>query len=87
MKLPEIDCSQKGVIPLRCLDRGAKARIVGVTAEGTMGRRIREMGLVNGVELEIVGRAPLKDPVAVRLMGFTLTLRNNEANFIQVIPV
>jgi ferrous iron transport protein A len=42
------------------------------------------MGLVSGTEIEIVGRAPLKDPVAIRLRGFTLTLRNNEADHITV---
>ncbi len=55
-----------------------------VTGEGELGRRIREMGLVPGTEVLIVGTAPLKDPVALRLMDFTLTLRNSEADFIFV---
>jgi ferrous iron transport protein A len=55
-----------------------------VRAEGELGRRIRDMGLVPGTEIHIRGRAPLYDPVALRLMGFTLTLRNNEADFIEV---
>jgi ferrous iron transport protein A len=42
------------------------------------------MGLVPGTAITIQGRAPLKDPVALRVMGFTLTLRNSEADFIQV---
>jgi ferrous iron transport protein A len=42
------------------------------------------MGLVPGTEIAIQGSAPLKDPVAIRLRGFTLTLRNNEADFIEV---
>ena len=49
-----------------------------------MGRRIRDMGLVPGATIVIKGRAPLKDPVALRVMGFTLTLRNKEADFIDV---
>jgi ferrous iron transport protein A len=44
------------------------------------------MGLIPGARVQVVGRAPLHDPVALRLMGFTLTLRNNEADFIRVIP-
>ena len=59
-------------------------RITSVSAEGELGRRIRDMGLVPGVEVEVVGRAPLKDPVALRLKDFTLTLRNNEADHIMV---
>ncbi|NIN37070.1 MAG: iron transporter FeoA, partial [Gammaproteobacteria bacterium] len=47
-------------------------------------RRLRDMGLVPGTEVKVVGRAPLKDPVALRLRDFTLTLRNNEADCIMV---
>jgi ferrous iron transport protein A len=55
-----------------------------ILADGELGRRIRDMGLVPGTEIRIMGRAPLYDPVAVRTIGFTLTLRNNEADFIVV---
>jgi ferrous iron transport protein A len=55
-----------------------------VAAQGELGRRIRDMGLVPGTEITVIGRAPLKDPVALRLKGFTLTLRNSEADFITV---
>jgi ferrous iron transport protein A len=41
-------------------------------------------GLVPGTEIKIQGRAPLYDPVALRVMGTTLTLRNNEADYIEV---
>ena len=43
--------------------------------------QVRTMGVRH---ITIHGRAPLYDPVALRLMGFTLTLRNNEADFIDV---
>lgn len=49
-----------------------------------MGRRIRDMGLIPGTTVSIVGRAPLKDPVALRLSGVTVTLRNSEADHITV---
>ncbi|MHC1713717.1 MAG: ferrous iron transport protein A [Solidesulfovibrio sp.] len=55
-----------------------------VSAKGEMGRRIRDMGLVPGTVLMVVGRAPLNDPVAVRMKGFTLSLRNCEADYITV---
>ncbi|MDR1040515.1 MAG: ferrous iron transport protein A [Deltaproteobacteria bacterium] len=69
---------------LRKLRRGQSAVITGITADGEMGRRIRDMGLIPGVQVKCMGHAPLKDPMAMRLMGFTLTLRNNEADFITV---
>jgi ferrous iron transport protein A len=55
-----------------------------IKANGQLGRRIRDMGLVPGTKIKVHGRAPLYDPVALRLMGFTLTLRNNEADYIEV---
>lgn len=73
-------------VSLRNLQQGQKASIASIDADGEMGRRIRDMGLVPGVEIQVVGRAPLNDPVALRLMGFTLTLRNKEADYIQVVP-
>lgn len=71
-------------INLRHLHVGQWARVASIGASGELGRRIREMGLVPGTEFHIIGRAPLKDPVAIRLKDFTLTLRNNEADFITV---
>jgi ferrous iron transport protein A len=58
--------------------------ISAICARGEMGRRLRDMGLVPGTKIKIQGRAPLYDPVALRIMGFTLTLRNSEADYIEV---
>jgi len=72
------------IIGLRQMQVGQRARICRVNAEGELGRRLRDMGLVSGTEIAIIGRAPLRDPVALRLRDFTLTLRNNEADHITV---
>ena len=69
---------------MRRMKKNQHGMIVGVRADGELGRRIRDMGLVPGTEIKIQGRAPLKDPVALRVKGFTLTLRNQEADFIEV---
>lgn len=71
-------------INLRHMQKNQSGIIVSVKAVGVLGRRIREMGLVPGTEITIQGRAPLNDPVALRIMGGTLTLRNNEADYILV---
>ncbi len=71
-------------IPLRSMKVGQKAIIAQVAAHGELGRRIRDMGLIPGAEVEVMGRAPLKDPVALRLKGFTLSLRNSEADYLTV---
>ncbi len=71
-------------VSLRSMAKDQKGVVVSVNVRGELGRRIRDMGLIPGTEFRIVGRAPLKDPVALRMKGFTLTLRNNEADFITV---
>lgn len=74
------------VINLRKMQLNQTGTIKSVRATGELGRRIRDMGLVPNTEIRVVGRAPLKDPVALRLLDFTITLRNNEADFITVEP-
>lgn len=74
----------KSSICLRMMEVNQKGIIKTVGGHGEMGRRIRDMGLVPGVEVQVVGRAPLYDPVALRLRDFTLTLRNNEADYVFV---
>jgi ferrous iron transport protein A len=69
---------------MRLMKDDQEGVICTVKARGEMGRRIRDMGLVPGTKIRIQGRAPLYDPVALRLMGFTLTLRNKEADYIDV---
>ena len=71
-------------INLRQMQVGKTGIIASVKADGELGRRIRDMGLIPGKEIKVQGRAPLKDPVSLRIMGFTLTLRNNEADHIEV---
>jgi ferrous iron transport protein A len=69
---------------LRQMQAGQHGTVTKVMAGGELGRKIREMGLIPGQEIKVQGRAPLKDPVSLRIMGFTLTLRNNEADHIEV---
>jgi len=66
------------------MKKGQSGTISQVKATGELGRRIREMGLIPGSRVTICGRAPLQDPVALRVLNTTLTLRNNEADHIQV---
>ena len=74
----------KEKISLRKMQVNQSGTIAAIRTSGELGRRIRDMGLVKGAAITIQGRAPLNDPVSLRVMGFTLTLRNNEADFIEV---
>jgi len=72
------------IVNMRKMLKNQSGIISAVKVGGELGRRIREMGLVPGTVITIQGRAPLNDPVALRVMGGTLTLRNNEADHISV---
>lgn len=74
----------KKIIRMRDMADNQTGIIKKVSATGEMGRRLREMGLVPGTPIQIQGRAPLKDPVAIKLRDFVLTLRNQEADHILV---
>ena len=71
-------------VNLRTMTINQSGTIAAVKVGGELGRRIREMGLIPGTEITVKQRAPLNDPVALRVMDCTLTLRNNEADYIEV---
>jgi ferrous iron transport protein A len=74
----------KKIVKMREMSDNQRGVVKKVFAPGDMGRRIREMGLIADTPIMIQGRAPLKDPVAIKVRDYTLTLRNNEADHIMV---
>jgi len=74
----------KCIIKLRDMKAEQCGTIVSVKAVGELGRRIRDMGIVPGSMIKVEGRAPLNDPVAIRVLESVVSLRNNEADFIEV---
>ncbi len=62
-------------------DRGIVARVEG---DPELKRKVLALGLVPGTELRVERRAPLSDPIAVRVRGFELSLRLSEAAGVQV---
>lgn len=69
------------------LERARRAHVRAVTGRGPMTVRLLEMGFVPGVEVALVKRAPLGDPLELRLRGFHVSLRRAEAKRIQVDPI
>ena len=66
------------------LKRGEKGRIVKISGTGGIHRRLLDMGLVPGSEIEMERVAPLGDPIEVKVKGYNLSLRKEEASSIQV---
>jgi ferrous iron transport protein A len=61
------------------LQTGQRARIDAVQGADALGQRLLEMGLLEGDEVEVVGFAPLGDPMEIRLRDYRLSLRRTEA--------
>jgi ferrous iron transport protein A len=74
----------KKIIKMREMLKNQSGIVKKIESPGDMGRRIREMGLVPNTPITVQGRAPLKDPVAIKIRDYILTLRNNEADHIMV---
>ena len=50
-------------------------------------RRLMEMGVLPGTPVRVVRRAPLGDPIELRLRNYSLSIRREEAALIEVEPV
>lgn len=73
-------------IGLSEIQEGARAKVVHLHASCPVRRRLADMGILPGVEVEMVRKAPLGGPVIVALEGFSLSLRLSEARAIEVEP-
>ena len=61
------------------LRAGQRARIAAVEGTDSLVQRLMEMGLLEGEEVEVIGFAPLGDPMEIRLRDYRLSLRRAEA--------
>lgn len=63
---------------------GETVKVVKLTGEGAVKRRIMYMGITKGVDIYIRKVAPLGDPVEVTVRGYELSLRKADADMITV---
>lgn len=63
---------------------GETVKVIKLTGEGTVKRRIMDMGITKGVDIYIRKVAPLGDPVEVTVRGYELSLRKADADMITV---
>ena len=63
---------------------GETVKVVKLTGEGAVKRRIMDMGLTKGVEVNVRKVAPLGDPIEVTVRGYELSLRKADAEMIEV---
>jgi ferrous iron transport protein A len=68
------------------LRAGDRAVVQAVQGGDSLVQRLLEMGLLEGETVEVVGFAPLGDPMEIRLRDYRLSLRRREAACITVTP-
>ena len=71
-------------MPLTHAPLRKRLRIVSVRPGEALSRRLMEMGLIEGAEVAVIGRAPLGDPLHIRLGDYELSLRASEAALVEV---
>ena len=69
---------------LRQANIGDTARVVKLHGEGAVKRRIMDMGITKGVEVQIRKVAPLGDPIEVNVRGYELSIRKADAEMIEI---
>lgn len=69
------------------LELRGRARVREVSGRGPMSVRLLEMGFVPGAEVTLIKRAPLGDPLELRLRGYHVSLRRAEAQLVGIEPI
>jgi ferrous iron transport protein A len=72
------------IITLDKAEIGTMVKVCKVNGDKEVRRRIRDLGIIKGTEMEILRKAPLGDPVEFRLRNYNLSLRRTEAVLIEV---
>ncbi len=64
---------------LSCLKEGQRARVLTILEEGSMRRRLQDIGLIEGTLVECVQKSPAGDPVAYSVRGAVVALRAEQS--------
>ncbi|MEI7459620.1 MAG: FeoA family protein [Pirellula sp.] len=66
------------------LSPGESATIVEILGNDVIASRLMEMGLIDGEEISMIGRAPMGDPTEFSIRGYRLSLRKTESSRVLV---
>lgn len=69
---------------LEQLKPGDSGIIKSIKGVGKVRRRLMEMGITKGTEVNVEKVAPLGDPIEIKVKGYNLSLRKSEAKDIIV---
>lgn len=68
------------------LSVGGSAVISAVGGEGPLRCRLLDMGLIPRTRVTLQKVAPMGDPIEIRVRGYELTLRIEDAKKIEIVP-
>ncbi|MBW1721830.1 MAG: DtxR family transcriptional regulator [Deltaproteobacteria bacterium] len=71
-------------VTLKDLKPGQRAKVVKIKTRGDTNKRIVEMGVTPGALIEVERVAPLGDPIDIKVKGYHLSLRKEEAEGIEI---
>ena len=63
---------------------GTVATVTDVAGDAQLQQRILEMGVLPGSQVQVIRYAPLGDPIEIKVMGYSLSLRKAEAKHVSV---
>jgi Fe2+ transport system protein FeoA len=66
------------------LKPGQRAEILRISGDGPMAQRLMALGLLEGSQISLTRRAIGGDPVEVEVMGYSLSLRREEARQVEI---
>ncbi|MBD3305630.1 ferrous iron transport protein A [candidate division KSB3 bacterium] len=69
---------------LKSVAPGSRVIVKKLTGHGAVRRRLMDMGIIPGTEIEVLKVAPLGDPVEMKFKGYNLSLRRDEADMVIV---
>ncbi len=69
---------------LRDIKVGKTVKVLKLTGEGAVKRRIMDMGITKGTEVYVRKVAPLGDPIELTVRGYELSIRKADAEMILV---
>ncbi len=69
------------------LSIGTTGKISSVEIDGLLRRRVLDLGMVPGTQVQCIRRSPAGDPIAFRVRNTTIALRSHDASLIKVYPI
>jgi ferrous iron transport protein A len=72
------------IMRLDQLQPGGEGRIKKLSNRDKLGQRLMDMGIYAGLRIKVIRNAPLEDPMEVELDGYCVSLRHEEARFVEV---